>query len=182
MQLQHNAMRMLKQAQMDPNGPAFAFAALCNAKATSPNRAACVKRCKSTKRNLAQNLHTILAQVGKPKRQIMKANQTWQESFARWQAIHARVTAQGRRIDDATHEKGWALAASVGIPRHMCALHNASIDDELKGWCHQNPQRLKVARQANHLVNDWTASQKAREISKRAWNKLMPPQGAPAQA
>jgi len=73
MQLHHIAMRMLKRAQTDPNGTAFAFASLCNAEAMAPSLPACVKRCKSTKRNLARNMHTILAQDGKPKPKNQKA-------------------------------------------------------------------------------------------------------------
>lgn len=55
----------------------------------------------------------------------------------------------------------------------MCCLHNASIDDNLNGWCANNPERLRVAKQANYLVNRWDASNKADLIVKRAWNRLI---------
>ena len=114
----------------------------------------------------------------------MRAETTsdWQTSLARWQAIASRVNQQAKRIDRSTQDIGWAMAASVGIPHDACCLHNASIDTELKGWCHQNPERLRVAKQAKHLVESWAASRKAERVVRRAWNKLMVPQGARAMS
>lgn len=71
------------------------------------------------------------------------------------------------------------MAASVGIPRNVCCLHNASIDTELKGWCAGNPGMLKVAKQANYLVNRWPGSDRADKAIWSAWNRLMVPVGAP---
>lgn len=93
-------------------------------------------------------------------------------TFKEWQAIAQRVNSIAKRLQDARHDQGWKLAASVGIPHDMCCLHNASIDDNLTGWCHKNPERLRVAKQANHIVNDWEISHKAQKIVSRAWNRI----------
>lgn len=94
------------------------------------------------------------------------------ETFKDWQRFAAMVENRATRLQSARHDEGWKLAASVGIPHDMCCLHNASIDTELKGWCFENPERLKAARRANHIVNDWSISEKARKIVNRAWNKM----------
>lgn len=75
------------------------------------------------------------------------------------------------RITNAQHDAGWRLAASVGIPRDGCCLHNASIDENFTGWCAGagGYNRLKVAKRANHIVSDWTASQMADRVIARAW-------------
>lgn len=93
-------------------------------------------------------------------------------TFKQWQEFAKRIDERAKALNDSVHERGWALAKSVGIHRDMCSLHNASIDDELKGWCFQNPERLKVAKQANHLVNSWPASDIAERIIARAWEKV----------
>ena len=98
-------------------------------------------------------------------------------TYKQWQDFAQKVDAMGKRIDDALHAKGWALAESVGIGRCMCSLHNASIDDELRGWCHNNPHRLKVAKQANHLVNQWDGHHRSEAIVRRAWNKMAKTEG-----
>ena len=69
-------------------------------------------------------------------------------------------------------ERAWALAASVGIDRNMCCLHNASIDDEMRGWCAGNPRRLKVAKRAAYILNDWRASRLAERIISRAYDRM----------
>jgi len=96
----------------------------------------------------------------------------WQRDLGAWQDFARRIDARAKAVDDAIHNRGWALAASVGIPRDGCCLHNASIDRELKGWCHRNPKRYRVARQANYLVNQWPASRLARRIIAREYNKM----------
>jgi hypothetical protein len=93
-------------------------------------------------------------------------------TFAEWQAFSRTVHAIANRITNSIHEKGWQIAESVGISRNMCCVHNASIDDELKGWCAGNPARLKAAKRANHLLNDWRASRLADRISARAFDRV----------
>lgn len=103
---------------------------------------------------------------------------TPKERIEKWQAYIASVEARAKALDEAIHDRGWALAASVGIPRDGCCLHNASIDDDLKGWCNMNPHRLKVAKEANYLVGQWPASNLARKIVMRSWNRMVAsPQG-----
>lgn len=102
----------------------------------------------------------------------------WQKAFAQWRDFADKVNAMAKRIDNERHEHGWKLAASVGIPRNGCCLHNASIDDDMRGWCAGNPHRLKVAKQANYLLSQWEATRKAERIINRAWNRLLVPVGA----
>lgn len=103
---------------------------------------------------------------------------TWQEAFAQWQRIAHNATERAKLIKDARDAKAWELAASVGIGRCGCSLHNASIDTELRGWCKGNPHRLKVAKQATHILDDWTPYELAERISANAWNRLLVPLGA----
>ncbi len=74
-------------------------------------------------------------------------------SHAEWCAKYDRMKAIAERIAQMRSERAWALAASVGIPRCGCSLHNASIDVGLKGWCHSNPKRLKVAKAARRIFD-----------------------------
>ncbi len=99
------------------------------------------------------------------------------ETFADWQAFAQCVNARAKRITDSIHNSGWQIAADAGIPRDLCCLHNASIDDDLKGWCHNNPDRLKAAKRALHFIENWEASHKAVRIIRRAWNKMAKVQG-----
>lgn len=98
---------------------------------------------------------------------------TYQSAFLQWKCIAQGARDRAKRIDDSIHERGWQLAATVGIPRCGCSLHNASIDDDLTGWCKDNPAMLKVAKQANHLVNQWPGSRIADRVIKSAWNRLI---------
>lgn len=102
-----------------------------------------------------------------------KVNDGYAQAFQQWRQIASEARARGERIDRSIHERGWALAMSVGIGRCCCSLHNASIDDAMTGWCHNNPQRLKVAKQANYLVNQWPGSRMADKAIKSAWNRLI---------
>lgn len=97
----------------------------------------------------------------------------WHVRFAEWQQLARNVRDRAIALDKSTHDRGWALAKSVGIPRCGCSLHNAAIDDEMIGWCAGNPHRLKVAKQANHLLSLWHASNLADRIIARAWQKLL---------
>ena len=97
----------------------------------------------------------------------------WKIKWSAYLAAAATIRAKKERIQNRQHDKGWALAATVDIPRHMCALHNASIDDKMTGWCHDNPHRLAVAKQAAKLVNDWRASRIAEKMLEREYAKAM---------
>ncbi len=102
-----------------------------------------------------------------------QVNDGYAQAFQKWREIATEARSRAKRIDDSIHERGWALAASVGIPRCGCSLHNASIDDEMTGWCKDNPQRLKVAKQANYLVSQWRGSRIADKAIKSDWNRLI---------
>lgn len=95
------------------------------------------------------------------------------QAFAEWQRIATDARRRAERIDSSIQNKGWELAATVEIPRNACALHNASIDDGLTGWCFQNPERLRVAKRANYLVNQWPGSKIADRLVRSAWNRLI---------
>ena len=104
----------------------------------------------------------------------MKTNQ---QAFKEWSELASELRKRGKAIDDSKHDAAWKLAASVGIPRCGCSLHNASIDDDMAGWCKGNPERLKVAKQANHLLMNWDGSRTADKAIKAAWNRLLGPFG-----
>ena len=97
----------------------------------------------------------------------------WQIAFRKWQAFVSETQARARAITDKRHEAGWSLAATVGIPRCGCSLHNASIDDNMTGWCKDNPTRLAVAKRAARILDDWRASRVARRMIARRWNELL---------
>jgi hypothetical protein len=78
---------------------------------------------------------------------------TFQESVAEWRSIADKVRKRAVAVDDSTHDRGWAMAATVGIPRCGCSLHNASIDDAMTGWCKGTPERLRVAKRANQAMH-----------------------------
>lgn len=97
------------------------------------------------------------------------------KTFAEWQTFARAVNDCAQRITHARHEAGWQLAATVGIPRDGCCLHNASIDDKMTGWC-AGPggyERLRVAKRATHILNDWRVSHLAEKIVARAFERVM---------
>ena len=97
-------------------------------------------------------------------------------TFAEWQEFTRRVRDMADRISRAREDRGWALAASVGIPRNTCCLHNASIDTDYRGWCSgpDGHHRLKVAKQANWMVTTWCWEpyRLADRIIARAWERV----------
>jgi len=97
--------------------------------------------------------------------------------FTEYQKQSENIRERAQRVQDSIHNRGWNLAQSVGIGRCGCSLHNASIDDKLTGWCFKNPERLRVAKLANALVNDWSVSHIADRIISRLYNKLVASQG-----
>ena len=92
--------------------------------------------------------------------------------FTEWQQYSQRINGIAKRIKAMQDDRAWAIAASVGIPRDCCCLHNASIDTELSGWCAVRPDRLNAAKRASHILNNWNASQLAQRISARAWAQV----------
>ena len=110
----------------------------------------------------------------------MNTQQTeWQIALAAWIAQTDAINARAKAITRTQQDKGWKLAQSVGIGRCGCSLHNASIDDDMKGWCKDNPERLRIAKLASRLVNDWRASRAAERMNRKSWNTLLHPLGAP---
>ena len=92
-------------------------------------------------------------------------------TFTEWQERSTSIRKRAERLQKSMHERGWKLAASVGIPRDFCCLHNASIDTELRGWCSGNPERLKVAKAANRILSDWSATRLAESIIRRMFER-----------
>lgn len=111
--------------------------------------------------------------------QAKKGNQmsasNWNKGFKAWQDFARNIDSRAKAISEHRRELGWELAASVGIPRCGCSLHNASIDHELTGWCANNPKRLKVAKRANWMVNEWAwePTTLAHGIVGRAYDKFI---------
>lgn len=87
----------------------------------------------------------------------MKTRDDWSVRWARWQRLARRARAIAERLERDRSEQAWVLAATVGIPRNMCCLHNASIDEDLKGWC-AGPgglERLRVAKRVKWMLDEW---------------------------
>ncbi len=115
-----------------------------------------------------------------PEAQVAEARVQWN----RLEVWQLEASALQRRAEDLTkriHDRAWKIAASVGIPRDGCCLHNASIDDKMTGWCSGRPDRLPVAKLASRILADWSASTLARNISARRWNKYLCPPYCPSQ-
>lgn len=78
-------------------------------------------------------------------------------------------------VCDSIQERAWALAATVGIPRDGCCLHNASIDDDLKGWCKDRPDRLRVAKHATAMLHGaWALHDLGWRLWRRGYNRGVP--------
>ena len=68
-------------------------------------------------------------------------------------------------------DRAWQIAKRAGIPADECSLHNASIDDDLRGWCHDNPARLKAAKRAVRMIDGvWGISDLGHRITRRLLN------------
>lgn len=100
-------------------------------------------------------------------------HEEWTRRLNAWREIHQKAHAIAQRVNAMRDARGWALAASVGIPRCGCSLHNASIDTNLTGWCAGNPRRLKVAKAARRILDDWSATRLADSISQRAYERIV---------
>lgn len=97
--------------------------------------------------------------------------------FQQWLDTYGRLRARVERLTTSIHDRGWRLAATADIPRDMCCLHNASIDEGLKGWCKDSPDRLRVAKQACRILHDWSAHRLLECLAAKAWNRLLGGQG-----
>jgi len=93
-------------------------------------------------------------------------------TFQQWQEFAREVNARADRCYTMRSERGWAIAATVGIPRDGCCLHNASIDKECRGWSAPGPHVWKTARRAKRLIGDFTIYRLAKRIIDRAWDKI----------
>lgn len=100
----------------------------------------------------------------------MKPKYTTPSTFSEWQAFSRAIREASDRIRAYKLARAFALAATVGLPADGCCIHNAACDVNLTGWCFRNPERLRVAKQVNHDLNDWRASEIAGRVSSRAWN------------
>lgn len=104
----------------------------------------------------------------------------WTQAFNAFQshasALRKRTDALIRSIQD----RAWRKAASVEIPRDGCCLHNASIDDNLRGWCAGNPERLRVAKAASvQMEHAWKINRLFERLYAILWNRYLNPCGAP---
>lgn len=93
-------------------------------------------------------------------------------TFTQWQEYIAKVDAIAKRVKAMQDDRARKIAESVGVPFDGCCLHNAAIDTDMTGWCKGRPDRLKAAKQANHIATDWKASRLAGAISKAAWARI----------
>jgi hypothetical protein len=76
-----------------------------------------------------------------------------------WIAKYRQLSAIADRIRAYRQKRGWALAATVGIGRCGCSLHNASTAEVGKGWGAGNKiepdgrKVIKVARAAKRILD-----------------------------
>ena len=92
-------------------------------------------------------------------------------TFEQWKAIAYRVNIIRDKLLASRRGLAFSIAISHGISPDACCIHNAALDDKMEGWCHRNPERLKAAKLANRILNDWSASEKAKRIIDRAWKR-----------
>lgn len=95
-------------------------------------------------------------------------------SHSEWCEFASKVRAIAERVTRNQHERGFAIAKAAGISPDMCCIHNCSISEVGQGWG-ANPggrERIKAARRAKRLLDDWTASHMADRIIDRAYRKV----------
>ncbi len=95
-------------------------------------------------------------------------------TFQQWQSFAQRVRARADRINRAKTDRGFAIAASAGIGRDMCCIHNASIADVGRGWGAGVDGRatIKTARRALRVLDDFTEHRIADRIIAHAWKTV----------
>ena len=93
-------------------------------------------------------------------------------TFAQWQKFSQNIEARANALAANRHDAARKLAAAHGLPYDGVCLHNASIDFDLKGWCFQNPERLKIARHCSFEFSNYQESQLADRIIGRAFRKV----------
>ncbi len=93
-------------------------------------------------------------------------------TFEQWKELCERVHAMADRVYQMRSARGWAMAATVGIPRNGCCIHNASIDTACTEWSAAGPHVYKTARRALRLIEDYSASRLAERITARAWAQV----------
>ena len=104
----------------------------------------------------------------------MRSKYQTPKTFTEWQEWASAIRALADRVDRAAQDRGWAIAAEVGIPRCGCCLNNASINDSLSGWCSRNPEMLKAAKRARRLVDSWNGSRIADRVIGRIDTRTLP--------
>ena len=100
----------------------------------------------------------------------------WTADYAAWQAKARDVKARARAIAASRREQAIALGKTVGLPDNDCCIHNAAIDDEMRGWC-AGPggwERLKVAKRVKWMLDEWQweATRIADRIVSRSFSAL----------
>ena len=76
-----------------------------------------------------------------------------------WLVRYAQLKAIAERIEKSRRNRAWKLAATVGIGRCGCSLHNASFATIGNGWGAGNRvqpegrQVIRVARAATRILN-----------------------------
>lgn len=100
----------------------------------------------------------------------------WTADYEAWQAKARDVKARAKAIADSRREEAFRLAATVGLPRNLCCIHNASIDEAGTGWC-AGPggwERHKVAKRVEWMLDEWQweATRIADRIVSRSFSAL----------
>lgn len=82
-----------------------------------------------------------------------------------------RAEAIAKRIELSKRERSrrlWQAAFDMPeLPPFNC-IHNAAIDDEMRGWC-RNRLQLRTAKICDELVSDHSPDRIVEKLTRRLW-------------
>lgn len=91
--------------------------------------------------------------------------------FQEWQKFARDIRKRAEILQDSKHEEARELATLNGLD-YMC-IHNAAIDTDLRGWCKDSPEKLRIAKKVNHILSDFSICNLADRIIDRAWKNVV---------
>ena len=91
-------------------------------------------------------------------------------TYTQWQNFARNIRERAQQLETSKKNEARELAHKNGLD--PSCIHNAAIDTELTGWCYRHPERLKIARQVEHALGDFSISHLADRIIDRQYKKL----------
>jgi hypothetical protein len=79
-------------------------------------------------------------------------------TFQQWRTKASELRDRLSRYDAIHRELLTRECEKAGLPMMGNCIHNAAIDDDLKGWCCRNPVLLRDAKRIDRMWNDYRAS------------------------